>query len=553
MNNMDQDNNAPRLKPLAASHLLCIAALFTLQGCAGPFSDDPRLGMSVPREKLRVIEPMQLQPADDPGDTTDTPEPQPPPAQMQLTVEDCRLMVMANNLDLQAELLGPTIAGQSITEEQARFESLFFASANLNKTDTPTATTLSGSQTESTGSEFGVDVPLRTGGSLRVSLPSNRFKTDNQFATLNPSYSADLAVSLSQNLLRNAGTKTNSHGIRIAHYQSQAAQARAKLEVIRVIALADRVYWRLYAARQELEVRKQQHELANVQLQRAKRLLESGANAEIEVTRAEAGVADGLEAIILAENNLRDQERELKRILNKPGLTMSSPTVMIPVTPPDPVRYEIEPRTLVDASMDGRMELLELELQLAQDASTVDFQRNQALPLAVLDYTYTSNGLGSSYGGAFQQVEDRDFEDQRVSVRIEVPLGNQAAKSRLRRAILTRLQRSATRELRRAQIEQEVLNAVDQLEANWQRIMANRQRAILAGRTLAAEQRHFDLGLNTSTDVLDAQARLADAQSAEARSLADYQIAQIDLDFATGTVLGAANIHWEPSEPRLND
>lgn len=529
---------------------VCAAAALGLQGCAGPFSDDPHLGMNVPREKLRVIEPMQLEPASDPSDAG---EPEPPPAEMQLTLEDCRVMVMANNLDLKAELLGPTIARQSITEEQARFESLFFANASLNKTDTPTATTLSGSRTESTGSDFGVDVPLRTGGNLRVDLPSNRFKTDNQFATLNPSYTADLAVSLSQNLLRNAGTRVNSHGIRIAHYQSQAAEARAKLEVIRVIALADRVYWRLYAARQELEVRKQQHELANAQLERAKRRLEAGEDAEIEVTRAEAGVAEGLEAIIIAENNLRDQERELKRILNKPGLTMFSPTVMVPATPPDPVRYELEPRTLVDASMEGRMELLELELQLAQDASTVGYQRNQTLPLAVLDYTYTSNGLGTSYGGAFQQVEDRDFEDQRVSVRIEVPLGNEAAKSRLRRAILTRLQRSATRELRRAQIEQEVLNAVDQLEANWQRIMANRQRAILAGRTLAAEQRQFDLGLNTSTDVLDAQARLADAQSAEARSLADYQIAQIDLAYATGTVLGAANIHWEPSDPQLDD
>ena len=69
--------------------------------------------------------------------------------------------------------------------------------------------------------------------------------------------------------------------------------------MIRVIALADRVYWRLYAARQELEVRKQQHELANTQLERAKRRLEAGEDAEIEVTRAEAGVAEGLEAIII--------------------------------------------------------------------------------------------------------------------------------------------------------------------------------------------------------------------------------------------------------------
>jgi len=523
-----------------------------LLGCAGPFDDNPGLGKDVSSERLRRVEPMALKPTQD-EKTSESTEDLTPPTEMQLTIEDCRALVMANNLGLNVQLLSPTIARQSITEEQARFEAMFFANASLNKSDTPTATTLTGSQSDSTNTDFGVDVPLRTGGNLRVSLPANRFKTNNTFSTLNPSYTTDFVVSLSQNLLRNAGTRTNSHGIRIAHYQSKAAEVRTRLEVIRVIALTDRVYWRLYAARKELEVRKQQHELALAQLDRAKRLVEAGTDAEVEVIRAESGVADGLEAIIVAENTLRDQERTMKRILNKHGLTMSSPTVMIPATPPDPVRYDISPKQLVDAAMSGRMTLLELELQLAQDASTVDFQRNQTLPLAALDYTYTSNGLGTSYSNAFDVTEDRDFEDQRVSIRVEVPLGNEAAKSRLRRAILTRLQNSATLKQRQVQIEQEVLNAVDQLEANWQRIMANRQRAILAGRTLDAEQRQFDLGLRTSTDVLDAQARLADAQSAEARSLADYQIAQTDLAFATGTILGAANIHWEPIEPELDD
>ncbi len=523
-----------------------------LFSCAGPFDDNPGLSPKVSSERLQQIEPLALEPSTD-QNTQGPDEDVPPPAEIQLTIEYCRAWVMANNLDLKVELLSPTIARQSITEEQARFESMFFANASLNKTDTPTSTTLEGSQADSTSTDFGVNVPLRTGGNLRVNLPANRFKTNNTFSTLNPAYTADMVFSLSQNLLRNAGTRTNSHGIRVAHYQSKAAEARTRLEVIRVIALTDRVYWRLYAARKELEVRRQQHELAMAQLDRATRLVEAGTDAEVEIIRAESGVADGLEAIIVAENELRDQERSMKRILNKQGLPLSSPTVMVPSTPPDPVRYDIKPKQLVDAAMSGRMTLLELELQLAQDASTVDFQRNQALPLAVLDYTYISNGLGTSYGNAFDVAEDRNFEDQRVSIRVEVPLGNEAAKSRLRRAILQRLQNSATLKQRQTLIEQEVLNAVDQLEANWQRIMANRQRAILAGRTLEAEQRQFDLGLRTSTDVLDAQARLADAQSAEARSLADYQIAQIDLAFATGTVLGAANIHWEPIEPELDN
>jgi outer membrane protein len=51
--------------------------------------------------------------------------------------------------------------------------------------------------------------------------------------------------------------------------------------------------------------------------------------------------------------------------------------------------------------------------------------------------------------------------------------------------------------------------------------------------------------LRTSTDVLDAQTRLANAQSAEIAAITDYQIAQIDIAFATGTLLGRAGVAWQ--------
>jgi len=110
----------------------------------------------------------------------------------------------------------------------------------------------------------------------------------------------------------------------------------------------------------------------------------------------------------------------------------------------------------------------------------------------------------------------------------------------------------ATHDSRRSVIEIEVLNAIDKVEANWQRILASRQNAILAGRLFEAEQRQFELGLRTSTDVLNAQTSFADAQSAEILALAEYQIALVDLAYATGTLLGAAKVQWEPIVPQSN-
>ena len=66
------------------------------------------------------------------------------------------------------------------------------------------------------------------------------------------------------------------------------------------------------------------------------------------------------------------------------------------------------------------------------------------------------------------------------------------------------------------------------------------------GRLSEAESRQFELGLVTSTEVLEAQTNLADAQSAEISSLVDYQISLVDLAYATGTVFGSAKVRWEP-------
>ena len=228
---------------------------------------------------------------------------------------------------------------------------------------------------------------------------------------------------------------------------------------------------------------------------------------------------------------------------------MQTSTVVIPATEPDPVHYQLDKEALVAKAIDNRMEMLEMELRIAQDVSTIDYLQNQALPLVTLDYTYNINGLGGTQGKSFDMLTDKNFEDHQLGLQLLVPLGNQAAKSRLLQAFYQRMQRLATRENRQTAIELEVLNATDQLEANWQRILASRQNVILTGRLFTAEKRQFELGLGTSTDVLNAQTTFANAQSAEISALTEYQIALVDIAYATGTLLGSAKVQWRPHVP----
>jgi len=534
--------------------------MLTIPGCQDVPPEDGFYELRVPQEKLRQIEPLDLSrtkqapPAEAPVYAVAEPE-------MDVTLEQARALAMENNLDLKVQLLAPTIAEESLSAEEAKFESVFFTNVNFLRSDQPVGTmaeipgtgifvpTVVGAQREHTNEDFGVQVPLQTGGTITFDMADSRTQ---DLTSGNPvSYENSLAVSISQPLLRNAGRRVTMHSIRLAQYDKQIADNATKLEVIRVVAAADRAYWRLYAARRELEVRKQQHDLAQAQLERARRFVAAGTQAEVEIVRAEAGVARGIAAIITAENALRDRQREFKRIINKPGLTIDTPTVMIPATEPDPVRYQFDPNELCGRAVANRWDLLELELQLARDASTIDYLHNQTLPLVNLDYTYNIAGVGNTRYDSLDMLEDKNFENHRLGVRLVVPLGNEAATSRLRAALYQRRQRLAGRESRRQLVQQEVLNAVDQVEANWQQIMASRQTTLLESRLHQAEIRQFEVGVRTSTDVFDAQTRLADAQSLEIAALTNYQISLVDLAYATGTLLGAAKVDWEPLRPPL--
>jgi len=531
-----------------------VASLFlvTWAGCS---SHSERYGLrelGVAPQQVHEIEPLELKKAE-PNEPSR--EPNKPPEKVELSLPESRAWALENNLQLKTALINPAIAGAALSVEEAKFEASFFANLNGSKINQPAIGALgqiSGSQSESLGGDFGVQVPLRTGGTVTFDA-SDQWNKTNALGLQSQSYwVSNASVSISQPLLRNAGQRATMYSIRVAAYNRDIVDTRTRLEVINVLAALDRVYWRLYAARRELEVRQQQYELAQTQLQRARRLVDGGKAPQVEIIRAEAGVADQLQAIIIADNNLRDRERELKRVLHKAGLDIQTPTIVIPTTTPDPVRYVMDRPRLVSDAIQNRMELLELQLQLLQDAGAIDFARNQTLPIATLGYTYNIPAFGATQNEDLEMLFEHEFYGHTGRLQMVIPLGNEAAKSRLRQSIYTRRQRLATRANREDVVRQEVLNAVDQVEANWQRILAARQTSILNGRLYEAEQRQFEQGMRTSTDVLNAQARFANAQSEEIRALADYQISLVDVAYATGTLLGSAKVRWEPIVPETD-
>jgi outer membrane protein TolC len=466
-----------------------------------------------------------------------------------VSLEEARASALAHNLNLQVAVLEPAIARERINEEAARFSAVFDAGLRYEDSRRATGSRVSTQTTTQSRLTPALRVPMRTGGEVSVETFAARVEQDNEFAELPEFYNSGATVSISQPLLRNAGRRVNLAGLRIATYDAQASMARTKLETIAQLAEVERAYWRLYAARATLDVRAQQIALADEQLATSRRRVENGASAQVEVDRSRAGLAQRVEALLQAQNDVLDAQRVLKQIMNKPGLTLDTPTALVPSTTPDPVEYVLDRASLQQSARANRMELVELELQLAADAARVLLERNGTLPDVRFLASYGASGLDDQLGGSLQDALDRESREWSVGGSLSMPLDNEAARSRLRASLLSRLQRGRTKDAREQEIAQQTLRAADALETSWQRILATRIAAIAAGTALASEQRQFGIGASTSTNVLDAASNLAEAQLAEIQALRDYQISLVDLSVATGTMLGAAKIDLDVSAP----
>jgi outer membrane protein len=528
--------------------IIIVMALLVLVGCPAPtLKEDPKIkALTNKLDTIDTIRPTDL--SESPPVTVEQAtkkaaeeisEPNESIPVVELTLEQVRAATLVNNLDLKIDLIDPAIAQRTVDVERAKFEAVFFGSATYNTSETE-----EGLSSTSKDYDAGVVAPLYTGGSLSVDMPFG--ESDSNYAD----GVADAAVSVSyiQSLLRGAGTRINTDSIRIAGYQKHAVDAQTKQTAIYLLANADIAYWNLYMANQELKVRREQYKLAQDQLHHAQRKVASGASPKIEIVRSEAGLSRRIEAVINAETMVEDRQLDLQRIMNRNDMPLNAKIRIVTKTQPHPLGLHIDEEKLVRTALDNRMETIRLELQLAIDDLNIELARNATLPDLTLNYNYAAQTQAGDIGHAFGDFGDKFTDNHSVGLSASIPMGNRAAKARLERTKLQQLQDKASFARLRQYIQQDVYDAVRALSNSWRRILAAEQNVDAAYRDYKVEQSQFQLGVRTSTDVLYSATGLADAQLSRIRALAEYEIAQIYLAQATGTLLGHSQIILETTD-----
>ena len=462
--------------------------------------------------------------------------------------------VIRDNLGIEIERYSAAISFANIGSERGAFDGSFGLDATWSKAISPQlslANPRGSIEQDSLTLAPRFEIPLATGGSISVGASAERYtSTPKNIPLLGADASSgdvvSTTLSLSQPLLRNAGTTVALSQIVLAEYSARRAAAGVTLEIVSTLRSAEQAYWSAWQAARQFDAYTDILALAKEQLEITKALYEAQQATIVDVHQARASVLSHASSVVSAQETLLQASYSLERLMNSSSRVLDGSTVLHPTEDPTLRAFETDPRRAIEYAMHHRMDLLQLELEVAASALGIEVARNGMLPdltlaLSVGATGITDEGLTQAFRDMANGAEPFPYS---VGLSTSISLGNESAEAAYRAAVLQRLQYIATRSQQELTIRQDVLNATTALQTASQSIEINVRGESAYRAAWEGTVELFRMGQQTAGDVAEALERYADARASYIESLASYENALSQMAFATGTTLGRHNIEW---------
>jgi outer membrane protein TolC len=481
--------------------------------------------------------------------------------EIHLTLEEAVYLALERNLGVRIQRYTRERAQLDIQRAMGIYDFNLLAGVSTGENEAPAASNLDGAEvqkTESTNLFVGGAQLLPSGGVASINFPNGEFETNSTFSLLNPSYTSDLDLSLTQPLLRGFGRSATEYGIEVAKVGGEISDALFEARLVSTVQQVSNAYWLLAAARSRLEVALESLSLAKELHENNRVRVDVGTLAPLELVQSEAGIATREEEIIQARGAIGDAEDLLFFFLNiEQGEAWSRS--IVPDTQAMVEDADLNLESAIRTALDSRPELESQELQVRVLELDEAFFRQDTKPRLDLFARYGLNGLGGdvllrdengdvigqSPGGwddAFEQVTNFDFPGWSVGVELGVPIQNRTAKARAAIAEMALEEgRLATSELE-LRITTEVRAAVRGVQQAREQLESAEVSQRLAEKNLDAERKKYDNGLSTSFQILEVQEDLTSARERVVAALTGFRRSLIEYHRATGTLLEKARI-----------
>ena len=492
-----------------------------------------------------------------------------PPAQgrtLSLTLDECIARALQKNVGLQAAVISPQLSEMSLKQAGEKYlPSLSFNYVNSESRNasyswldaaTGNVVTLSGQYSGSVTQQ----IPL--GGSLQLSINSNKTDSTSRGQTINPRYQSTLSFSFSQPLLQGFGTKIANYNILVARNNLDVSETSFTKTVQDMVYTVTAAYWQLVQSIENLNVQRMSLQLSKEFLTKNQLSVEIGTLSPLDLLSAQSEVASREASILAAEASVKNSEDNLKMLLNLTEDEEKGLTAIVPVDKPRLDETKADLGQALMLAMQKRTDLKISQIGLKNQEMSLAYTKNQTLPSLNLTASYSSPGvsgtqilydgnplngivIGTIPGGASGALSDAfafKYKNWSIRLNLSVPLSNVISRANLAQARLNMDQALLNLENQQKQVVLEIRNAVRSLETTYKQVQAYKVARELAERKLQAEEDKLRIGQSTNYSVLLIQRDLTTARIAELAAIVNYNLAQVALDRSTGVILEKRNI-----------
>ncbi|HEY4362091.1 MAG TPA: TolC family protein [Bryobacteraceae bacterium] len=410
---------------------------------------------------------------------------------------------------------------------------------------------------------------LLTGGSLQYVNYEQYLKENAPSDVFNPALGPYWQLSLTHNLLQGFGKKINDRGIRIARKNTQAAQEVLRSQLLDLVANVLNLYWQLASEQQQVTARRRALEIAQKFREDTQNQIQLGVLSGVELPRAEAEMASRQQDLSIAEASVRQDETLLKEALSRnedPQLENAEIVTLDHIE--IPATDDLPPlRDLVKRATEKRPDVMISNIRKETDAINTVGTEDLLLPNlqvtgrvqdrgtagAIQNPKLASPYFEGGYGTALGQILRHNFPTEAASVSLSIPLGNRQSQGDYGIDQLQLRQSDITGRKTANQIVVDISNdmiALRQARARYTAAVKTRQ---LQEQLLEAEQNEFQSGLSTTSNVVQAQRALVNAQSTETTALTAYARARVAMDQVLGETLEVNHVSFEEAvDGRVN-
>ena len=506
-----------------------------------------------------------------------------------LSLKEAIYIGLANNPNVKVAELDPLASEEAVEVANGAFDPALTAEGDIIKSVVPVTSPfqVSGSRAFTNKLydwDFGLNkVSALTNGTIGLTFNNERAYSNSSFASINPSYVPQLALSVSQPLLRNFGWNFATLNVRIAESSQKQSQWNMEQSIEDFVLRIGTDYWNVVQSEENLQVAEYALRL-NSDLVRQNRIaLQVGTLAPIDLQEAQSAEATSAANVYTAQAAQRAARAALRQdVMMNPASTFV-PQEIEPTDKPNPTREMIpNEEVALETAIQYRPSLEGMREAIRGALMQVKFSENQTLPQLNLGAQFGLNStagashcirnfsglisgncaatplvpgsgtklpFGGIYGDALNRLFGTSFYNYAAVLNFAYPIDNAAARSVLAQ---TRVQYESLRMQYRASISTAVVavqTALANLEADHKRVQATRQATYYAAQSLHDEEIRFKVGMATTHDLLQFQEQLISAQGNQVQAEVDLEDARLSLEHEQGTLLRAFQIDFQLQDP----